>query len=369
MKIIHIALGKANPERMNGVNKVVHQLANTQAGLGYDVTLWGIANDLEHTYPDRKFKTVLFQQQKNKQVDATLKSAIKALPKETRVHIHGAFILEFYQISRLLLKANIPYTFTPHGSFVEAAMQKNKWVKKVYFELLEKRVIKDASAIQLLGINEFTHLDKLVATDNKQLIPNGIDLQKIPTLPRTNEKEMVFGFCGRLDTYHKGLDLMLKGFQLFLHTGGKGRLELIGDGKDKPKLMELAKKLGIDHKVVFHGALFGLSKFQTLRTFDLFLHTSRMEGFPMAVLEAAALSIPCLTSDATNINSYIKDYQAGFPLASNTPSIIAFDMLDALFHYRENTLHTIGQQARNMVEECFDWTTIAKQLIEVYKAA
>ncbi len=369
MKIIHIALGKANPNRMNGVNKVVHQLANTQVGLGYDVTLWGIANNLDHNYPERKFKTVLFQQQKSKQVCPTLKAAIKSLPAETSVHIHGAFILEFYHISRLLLKANIPYTFTPHGSFVEAAMQKNKWVKKVYFELLEKKLIKDANAIQLLGINEFTHLDNLMTTHNKQLIPNGIDLTKIPTLPRSTEKEMVFGFCGRLDTYHKGLDLMLKGFQLFLNTGGQGRLELIGDGKDKPNLMGLAKKLGIDHKVVFHGALFGLPKFQTLRTFDVFLHTSRMEGFPMAILEAAALSIPCLTSDATNINSYIKDYQAGFPIATNTPSTIASAMLDALFHYRENELPTKGVQARNMVEECFDWTTIAKQLIEVYRAA
>jgi len=174
MKIIHIALGKANPERMNGVNKVVHQLANTQAALGYDVTLWGIANDLEHTYPERNFQTVLFQQHKSKLVCPYLKAAIQALPQEARVHIHGAFILEFYHISRLLVKANIPYTFTPHGSFVEAAMQKNKWLKKVYFELLEKRLIKDASTIQLLGINEFTHLDKLVTTNNKQLIPNGL---------------------------------------------------------------------------------------------------------------------------------------------------------------------------------------------------
>jgi len=172
-----------------------------------------------------------------------------------------------------------------------------------------------------------------------------------------------------LDTYHKGLDLLLQGFQLYLKAGGEGRLELIGDGKDKPQLMELAEKLGIANKVVFHGALFGLPKFRTLRQFDVFLHTSRMEGFPMAVLEAAALSIPCLTSDATNINSYIRDYQAGFPIATNTPSTIANAMLDALLHYKGNKLHTLGQQARNMVEECFDWTTIAKQLIEVYRAA
>jgi len=46
INIIHLVLGKANPQRMNGVNRVVHQLANTQAALGQSVTIWGIANDL-----------------------------------------------------------------------------------------------------------------------------------------------------------------------------------------------------------------------------------------------------------------------------------------------------------------------------------
>ena len=72
MKIIHLVLGKANPERMNGVNKVVHQLAKTQATLGQKVSVWGIANDLIPNYPIRNFKTVLFQQYSNKTVQQLL---------------------------------------------------------------------------------------------------------------------------------------------------------------------------------------------------------------------------------------------------------------------------------------------------------
>ena len=60
MKIIHLVLGKGNPNRMNGVNKVAYQLATTQTEMGHDVTLWGIANDLHKNYPERNFKTVLF---------------------------------------------------------------------------------------------------------------------------------------------------------------------------------------------------------------------------------------------------------------------------------------------------------------------
>jgi len=133
--------------------------------------------------------------------------------------------------------------------------------------------------------------------------------------------------------------------------------------------MELAKNLGIEQQVVFHGALFGLSKFQTLQGFDVFLHTSRMEGFPMAVLEAAALRLPCLTSEATNINSYIQEFEAGFPLQENNPTQIALAMIEVQAKHIANHLPQLGQQARRMVEECFNWTTIAKQLIEIYQSS
>ena len=34
MEVIHCILGKANPKRLNGVNRVVHQLASEQAESG-----------------------------------------------------------------------------------------------------------------------------------------------------------------------------------------------------------------------------------------------------------------------------------------------------------------------------------------------
>ena len=367
MKIIHLVLGKANPKRMNGVNKVVHQLANAQAALGQNVQVWGIANNLIPTYPKRNFETCLFQQYKNKTLCSQLKAAIKTLSNTHIVHIHGAFILEFYQVARLLVQQGVAYVFTPHGSYSEAAMEKNKWVKKIYFQLLEKQLIKKAKIVQLLGTNEWIHLQKMMVVKQAQLIPNGMDFQQIPTnlSPQKSEK-LTFGFCGRLAIYHKGLDLMLQGFQQFIQEGGQATLALIGDGKDRPILEKMTTDWGIDDQVVFHGSLFGAKKFHTLHTFDVFLHTSRMEGFPMAVLEAAALSKPCLTSEATNINRYIEQYQAGVALTQNTPRGIAKAMHRFAADYAQNRLKKQGQNAHRMVTTAFNWTTIAQQLQIAY---
>ena len=60
MEIVHLILGKANPNRMNGVNKVVYQLASRQSLSKRDVSIWGITKDLNHNYGERPFQTLLF---------------------------------------------------------------------------------------------------------------------------------------------------------------------------------------------------------------------------------------------------------------------------------------------------------------------
>lgn len=368
LKIIQLVLGKANPERMNGVNRVVHQLATTQKEMGMDVSIWGLAENLEKNYPNRPFETRLFLHEKGKfKIPLSLKKAIKDLDEDTVVQMHGAFIPEFYTISKLLKKANIPYIFTPHGSYSNAAMEKSRWTKKIYFKFFEKALIKNAKQIQLLGINEFEDMDLLMSADNKVLIPNGLNLDEIPFVKnKPQNKELIFGFCGRVDTYHKGLDLMLKGFAQFLEKGHKATLEIIGDGRDRCALEDLAEELGIEEKVVFHGKRFGAAKFDIIQRFDLFLHTSRMEGFPMAILEAAAMGIPCLSSKATNINKYINAHKAGFAYEENTPEVIALEMEKANRFFQKEELFIKGLNARRMVEEEFQWEQVAEQLYKLY---
>ncbi len=370
MKIIHLVLGKANPNRMNGVNRVVHQLANTQTHLGAAVEVWGIANDLEHTYPERNFITRLFLQHKNKfYLDKKLQAALQAENTETIFHIHGAFIPEFYHVSKILNKRNIQYIFTPHGSYTKAALAKNNWIKKIYFNLFEKQLVKNAKAVQLLGVQAFDYLDEWIKIDHKVLVANGLNLSEIPyeEKPKNNERP-VFGFCGRLDAYHKGLDLTLKGFQLLIKDGYDAGLEFIGDGVDREKLLQLTRDLNLEKYVTFHGKKFGNEKFDILKTFDVFLHTSRNEGFPMAVLEAAGMGKACLTSEATNINHYIRDFNAGIALEENTPDSIHIAMKKAIDLKNQNGLATMGQNARKMIEKEFTWTSIARQLMDIYRA-
>jgi hypothetical protein len=79
-RIIHIALGKANPNRQNGVNKVVNSLLSHQTTKGLKAELWGISFSENHNYPKRNYSTRLFLDSKTKfRIDSKLKKAIQQL--------------------------------------------------------------------------------------------------------------------------------------------------------------------------------------------------------------------------------------------------------------------------------------------------
>ena len=89
MEIIHIVLGKANPDRLNGVNKVVYNMASEQSKAGKSVQVWGITPNPVHDYPERNFKTLLFQEERfHFFMPRALKEAILG-NKNTIFHING----------------------------------------------------------------------------------------------------------------------------------------------------------------------------------------------------------------------------------------------------------------------------------------
>ena len=60
MKILHFILGKANPDRANGVNQVIYGLAKYQRLAGHEVFVIGISKSMEKPYEliDREYFSV-----------------------------------------------------------------------------------------------------------------------------------------------------------------------------------------------------------------------------------------------------------------------------------------------------------------------
>lgn len=370
MEIIHIALGKVNPQRMNGVNKVVYNLATEQAKAGMQVSVWGISSSTEHNYPQRNFKTTIF---KKSFFPFTLpvgfEEAVRNTSATTVFHIHGGFIPVFYTISGILEKLNRKIIFTPHGSYNKIAWRKSYYLKSVYFDLFEKRMLDRVSIVHVLGKSETDGLNALSSGHEIQRIPYGFELNSEIKSSDSGNTDFIIGFCGRIDIYTKGLDVLIDGFAQFLTINKDARLWIIGDGSQKQELIERAVGLGIAQNCVFWGSKFGEEKDNLIAQMNLFAHPSRNEGLPTAVLEAASMGVPCMITEATNLGEEVKSAGSGVVIPAADASAVALAFRQIYFTAKAEGLNDLNIKSREMVSRYFNWEDILKQFDSIYNRA
>ena len=369
MKIIHIVLGRANPHRMNGVNRVVHNLATAQTLIGEDVEVWGISGSyLEKDEVERNYATSWFRPKGKFGLDKALIDAIRSVGAKAVCHLHGGFIPVFLTLSKHLKKERIPFFLTPHGTYTQGAMQGNSFVKKWYFEFIERKMLLRAQEVQCLGHAEESDLKAMAPKVRTRLIPNGQNFEELKTSSSKGDVSVfTIGFCGRISKWHKGLDILIESYLIYRkELGGTGRLSLIGDGEYITEMKKIAAESDYGSDVHFLGKLFGEAKIDELNKMSVFVHTSRNEGLPTAVIEATALGIPCIVSEMTSMDRYVESYKAGWGFKGLDPKHIASIFLEAEHLFHNSELVNLGRNALTMAKENFDWDVIARQTLKMY---
>lgn len=99
---------------------------------------------------------------------------------------------------------------------------------------------------------------------------------------------------GRL-VQQKGFDLLLDAFSRIAARHSEWSLKVLGQGCLKDQLEAQADSLGLKDRVRFLGAF--ADPFPVLRSADLFVFSSRFEGFGNALTEAMACGLPAVSFD------------------------------------------------------------------------
>lgn len=128
-------------------------------------------------------------------------------------------------------------------------------------------------------------------------IPNPVDPGEIALRsaePRNSPPAKGFILAvGRLEAQKGFMDLLVA----FANSAARHHrpLVILGEGKERPALLERARNLGIAHDVLLPGAL--ENPFPYYRDCGFFVLSSRLEGFPNALLEAMACGVSCIATD------------------------------------------------------------------------
>jgi len=364
-RIVHLCFGKANPERLNGVNRVVHQLACAQHRRGRRVEVWGLTPTPGAPTTSRPYPLRLYRRGRTRFVlDQALVAALRSLESPALVHLHGGLLPELALAARHLRRAGIAYVFTPHGTYRPEALARRRFLKRLAIAFFDRGLLAGARSVQAFTTADASAIACLVDPARVQVVPNGQDLLDVPrpVAPAQDAPRPLFGFCGRLDAHTKGLDLLLDGFAVHVARGGPGTLWLIGDGPDRAWLEGRARELKIAAGVTFHGARFGDEKLGLLARLDAFVHPSRHEGLPGAVLEAAALSLPLLVSEGTNLAPAVRASNAGLVLADESAAAVADGLAALAEAHMAGGLAAYGAGAARMVAGGFTWSRVEEQL-------
>ncbi len=364
-KVIHITIGKANPNRLNGVNKVVHSLAAEAVKLGRPVEVWGLTHDADKSdgvpFPLRLFvvKPWTFQ------LEPELHQAILAEPHDTIFHFHGGLIYRFWLTGRLLLKDKRRYILTVHGNLQKQARYRKFLLKYMYIRFFERFLLKHAAQVHVITAQEAHDIRTIEPRARLTLIPNGATLPA-SVISMQSHSAIRFLYMGRFDADHKGLDILIKAFAVFHQTVPSARLFLAGDGRDKSKLKRLITRYHVQTSVRILPPQFNTDKVDLLRQADVFVHPSRWDVMPTGCLEAASHAKPLIVSRQTGMASYIQRYQSGWLTLLNV-SNLAQTMHQAYQIWQQGQIGTIGEAARTMVEAELQWSTLCKRFyIEIY---
>lgn len=118
-------------------------------------------------------------------------------------------------------------------------------------------------------------------------------------------------------TKEKQIDLALRAFAKVVKVAPKTGLIIAGEGPERPHLEHLARKLGIEHSVLFVGWQRRLLPF--FHSVDFLLSTSLFEGYGMTMVEAMLAGVPVIASDTGIAGELLIDGRNGyvFPLAAH----------------------------------------------------
>jgi glycosyltransferase involved in cell wall biosynthesis len=157
--------------------------------------------------------------------------------------------------------------------------------------------------------------------------PNVHDLSQFePTTRGSADLDVVY--AGALVPV-KQVDLLLRALALVKAKRPRLRAAIVGGGYLRASLERLAAELGLRDNVQFAGAQPHQGIAAWLRRARVFVMTSKVEGLPMAMVEALSCGVPVVLPDVGDVTTVARDGENAWIVKTASPEAYA-DAISAL---------------------------------------
>ncbi|MCB2153417.1 glycosyltransferase [bacterium] len=269
-------------------------------------------------------------------------------------------------------RRRVPLIIHPHGMLDPWAINRSRMKKKAIGLAFQNRALRHAHAIRVLCQSEADSVRALGFRNPLAVIPNGVNLSEYENLPDAARfEERHPEIKGRhkllfLSRVHpkKGLEPLITAWAAS-EAGEKGWSLIIAGPNQighREQMEALVSDLNLSNSIIFAGPLYHEEKREALAAADGFILPSFSEGFPMALLEAAACRLPILMTPFCNFPELA---DAGGAVSVQPTSQELETGLRKLLEMSAEERVEMAGKARTLVESTYTWDIIAEDMVRM----
>lgn len=273
---------------------------------------------------------------------------------------HEVMAHEFNRITSNVVGFDLPRWLTDSG------FSATEMVRDIILDpprmALYRRTLEQADRIVAVHDDAKSALAQIVDETKIETIPLGVDPELFEFTERSRTQEIVA--IGNLHR-RKGYDILLEALDTVAAEFPDVHLRVFGEGPLEPELRQQVSELGLTSNVTFHGYVDQSVIRNYLSQARAFVHPSRSESFSLVRLEAMSVGCPVVISDTSGATEMVRDGEEGYVVSRGSSSEIADAVMEILGDY--NLAKDMGRSARRRVEEKYNWRTIGRQYVDIYR--
>lgn len=279
---------------------------------------------------------------------------IRKIIKKNKIQIVHTHLTPAGVYTHMVCPAGVRHVHTIHSTY---SMEKEtRW----FMRLIDRALFLKKKNCNIISLSDFTKTDLLntIPFRGKVFVLNNFVADRYFNLPA----KQVTRQANKLHLVAVGALKELKNFEYLLEvfaylTDQEIYLDVYGDGdKGKYETIIENKKL----KIRMMGRIDDMAT--VIQQYDLFIMSSKFEGFPLSVFEAMAAGIPLMLSDIAPLTSIVKDNAIYFQLdnAKGTAEQIIG------IYQNENNINDMAIKAKAYAEKTVRRDIYIKKLLDIY---
>jgi len=172
---------------------------------------------------------------------------------------------------------------------------------------------------------------------------------------------------GRMN-YWKGFMLAVKGFEEFLKKGGKGTLELFGEGTELNSIKTYIKSNQLENHIFIRGFVPNETIKQKMSDAHVLLHASFREGGSWAIMEAMSYGLPVVCLNTSGPKDMVTE-NCGILVNMHSEKQVVTDIGSALMSFTKdiNRYENFSKTAIERIRQEYNWQRRGEQIGEIYK--